>query len=179
MAEIGAVPDLEEMANRLAIIEVIHAYSRGLDRADADLLKSTCWPDAQVDYGFFKGDAHPFLENMPSGLKRYKNTQHQISNSLISIEGDNARVESYLTAHHYLPAEDGGENSEMTYIGRYLDQLEKRGDVWKIKFRKIVMTWHQDARTSEDFEKNASLTAIAQATHNPDDPSWTFLAGED
>ena len=177
MAEIGQVPDLQEIADRLAIIEVIHTYSRGLDRADADVLKSTCWPDAQVDYGFFKGEAHPFLENMPNGLRTYRNTQHQISNTLIAIEGSQARVESYLTAHHYRPGEQG-DNSEMTYIGRYLDHLEKRDNVWKIKFRKIVMTWHQDAKTSENFEKNASLTAIAQATHNPDDPSFAFFSGQ-
>lgn len=177
MTEVGQVPGPEEVADRLAIVEVIHTYSRGLDRADPDILKSTCWPDASVDYGFFKGEAHPFLENMPAGLKRYRNTQHQVSNTLVSIDGNDARVESYLTAHHYLPV-DGDDNTEMTYIGRYLDHMEKRGNVWKIKFRKIVMTWHQDAKTSEDFEKNASLTAISQATHDPDDPSFDFLAGE-
>ena len=48
--ETGQVPSMEEVADRLAIIEVIHTYSRGLDRADADILLSTCWPDAAVSY---------------------------------------------------------------------------------------------------------------------------------
>lgn len=176
MSEPGKVPGPEEVADRLAIIEVIHAYSRGLDRADADLLLATCWPDAEVDYGFFRGEAHPFLSNMPTGLKSYRNTQHQISNTLIEIDGNEARAESYLTAHHYKEV-DGGDDTEMTYIGRYLDHFEKRGDLWKISFRKIVMTWHQDAKVTADFEKNASLVPIARATHDPDDPSWQFFAG--
>ena len=65
MREPGKVPTPEEVADRLAIIEVIHLYCRGLDRANADILKSTCWPDAEVDYGFFQGNAHGFLEGLP------------------------------------------------------------------------------------------------------------------
>ena len=172
MREPGKVPSLEDMADRLAITEVIHLYARGVDRADADILKSTCWDDAEVDYGGYKGPAHAFLEALPTGLKNFVNTQHQISNLLIELDGSQARSECYLTAHHRRP-----DDSEMTYIGRYLDHLEKRDGTWKLKFRKIVMTWHQDADTSEDFDKNQSLVPISRATHDPDDPSFAFFAG--
>jgi hypothetical protein len=63
----------------------------------------------------------------------------------------------------------------MTYIGRYLDRMEKRHGVWKIKFRQIVMTWHQDSAISEDFDNNQSLVPITRATHDLDDPSYAFL----
>ena len=63
----------------------------------------------------------------------------------------------------------------MTYIGRYLDEFEKRGDIWKFSFRKIVMTWHQDTAMTEDFDKNQALLPIARATHDEDDPSREFL----
>ena len=62
MIEVGRVPNLEEMADRLAIIEIIHMYARGVDRADAGILKSTCWEDAELDYGGYKGPAHPFCD---------------------------------------------------------------------------------------------------------------------
>ena len=101
-------------------------------------------------------------------------TLNVISNTVIFLDGDKATAESYLTAHHYLE-NPGSDNTEMTYIGRYLDRLEKRDDVWKISFKQIVMTWHQDAKTSEDYEKNASLNAVARATHDADDPSFDFL----
>lgn len=166
MGEVGQVPGLEEMADRLAILEVIHTYARGVDRADAEILKSACWPDSELDYGGYKGPAYPFCDMLPDGLRNFVNTQHQISNTLIKITGDKASVESYLTAHHRRP-----DNTEMTYIGRYLDRMEKRNNVWKISFRQIVMTWHQDAAMSENFELNASLVPIARATHDGDDPS--------
>ena len=170
MQEPGRVPGLEEMADKLAIIEVIHTYARGVDRADAGILKSACWEDAELDYGGYKGPAHPFCDALPTGLKNFVNTQHQISNTLISLAGNKANVESYLTAHHRRP-----DNTEMTYIGRYLDRMEKRDGVWKISYRQIVMTWHQDAATSEDFDGNPSLVPIARASHDADDPSFNYL----
>ena len=109
------------MADKLAIIEIIHAYARGVDRADSEILKSTCWEDAEVDYGGYQGLAHPFCESLPTAIKNYKNTQHQVSNTLIFLDDpNNASVESYVTAHHLRP-----DNTEMTYIGRYLDKMEK------------------------------------------------------
>lgn len=170
MTEVGQVPNLDEMADRLAIIEIIHTYARGVDRADAEILKSTCWEDAELDYGGYKGPAHSFCDALPNGLRNFINTQHQISNTLIEVAGDEASVESYLTAHHRRP-----DDTEMTYIGRYLDRMEKRKGVWKIKFRQIVMTWHQDAAMSENFDKNQSLVPITRATHDPDDPSFEYL----
>ena len=170
MSETGKVPTPEELADRMAIQEVIHTYARGLDRADADILKSACWSDSEVDYGGYRGPAHPFCDALPLSLRNFVNTQHQLSNMLIFLDGDSAKAETYLTAHHRRP-----DATEMTYIGRYLDDLKKRDGVWKISFRKIVMTWHQDAAISEDFEKNTSLAPVARATNQPDDPSYEFL----
>ena len=75
MTEVGQVPNLEEMADRLAIIEIIHTYARGVDRADAEILKSACWDDAELDYGGYKGPAHPFCDALPDGLRKFVNTQ--------------------------------------------------------------------------------------------------------
>ena len=122
MNDIGKTQTLDELADKLAIIEIIHAYARGVDRADSGILKSTCWEDAEVDYGGYKGLAHPFCESLPNAIKNYKNTQHQVSNTLIFFDSPtNASVESYVTAHHLR-----SDNTEMTYIGRYLDKMEKR-----------------------------------------------------
>lgn len=170
MSETGKVPTQEELADKMAIQEVIHTYARGLDRADANILKSTCWPDAKVDYGGYQGQAHPFCDALPDALRNFVNTQHQVSNTLIFLDGDSAKAETCVTAHHRRP-----DDTEMTYIGRYLDDLQKRGGVWKISFRKIVMAWHQDTAVSEDFEKNPSLVPVARATNQPDDPSHDFL----
>ena len=175
MVETGRVPGLEETADRLAIIEVVNIHSRGVDRASAEILKSAYWPDANVDYGGYKGNAHQFCEGLPAGIKRYAGTQHKVSNITIEISGEEARVETYVTAHHYLAVDDG-DDTEMTYIGRYLDHMQKRDNVWKISFRKIVMDWHQNALATHD-DDNPGLKPITRGGRHPEDPLFEFLHG--
>ena len=59
------------MADRLAIMDVLAKHSRGVDRADAEVLKSAYWPDAEVAYGGFNGLAHEFCDYLPDAIKRY------------------------------------------------------------------------------------------------------------
>ena len=174
MVETGRVPDVVEVADRLAIQEVIAMHCRGVDRASAEILMSCYWPEAEVDYGAYKGPAHPFCGPLTGAIRRYENTQHIISNVLIESDGAEARTETYVTAHHYLAGEP---DTEMTYIGRYLDQMQKRDGVWKIAYRKIVMTWHQNTEGSKDLERNPSLQAITEAGRYPDDP-WFGFTGQ-
>jgi len=169
MTQTGAVPSVEEVADRLAISEVVAMHTRGVDRASAKLLKSCYWEDAEVDYGGYKGPAHAFCDMLPEAIKRYANTQHHLGNTLAEIDGDNAIVETYVTAYHYLAVEQEPD-TEMTYIGRYIDRMQKRDGVWKITFRQVVMTWHQNALATADEERNPSLQALARAGRHPDDP---------
>ena len=65
MTETGQIPDADAIANRLAIQDVLNKHSRGVDRADGELLKTAYWPDAEVAYGAYNGPAHPFCESLP------------------------------------------------------------------------------------------------------------------
>ena len=62
MHDTGHVPNLSEVADRLAIHDVLATHSRGIDRADTEILKTAYWPDAIVYYGAFEGSAHTFCE---------------------------------------------------------------------------------------------------------------------
>ena len=172
MNEIGLVPSQQEQADRLAIQEVIFSHCRGLDRVDVDHLKQCYWSDAEVNYGFFKGNAHEFCTLITNGIVRNRATHHQVSNILVSIEGNDAVVESYVTAYHHQPE---GQATEMTYFGRYVDHFQKRteprGDVWKMMFRHVVMDWNQNLTTTDDME-TGSLSAIDQSARKPDDPLY-------
>lgn len=176
MTETGQVPNAAEVADRFAIMDVLNMHSRGVDRASAEILKSAYWPNAKVDYGAFKGNAHQWCEGLPAGIRHYAGTQHKISNIAIEFKGDEAKVETYVTAYHYL-AVLNGDDTEMTYIGRYFDDMEKRDNVWKIKFRKICMDWHQNALVTHD-DDNPGLNQITRGGRQPEDPLFSFLNGE-
>jgi len=168
----GAIPALEEMADRLAIMDVLHNHSRGLDRADADLLKSCYWPDAEVDYGAYKGSAQQFAEFVVVALRdKYTLTRHCLSNTLISLHQDAAVVESYVDAAHLLADAD----ESMAFAGRYLDQLVKRADVWKLQHRQVVMDWYGPQPAMKDSDDPA-LSELSRGGHLHNDPLYHLLS---
>ncbi len=171
--ETGRVPSSEEIADRLAIGDVLAKHSRGVDRADEATLKSAYWPDATVAYGGFNGAAHEFCEMLPVAIKRYAATQHTITNVSVDLRGAEARVETYVTAYHYLAEEDGAD-TEMTYLGRYLDRMEKHGDVWKIKHRQVVMDWNRNTVATAVLE-GRPFDGLARGARYPDDPLFPHL----
>lgn len=172
---IGQPGNMHEMVERLAIQEVLHAHSRGLDRCDEELVKSCYWPDAEVDYGNFKGPAHDFAGLVCKALAEiYELTQHCLSNSLVATGGEMARAETLVTAVHLLV----GGKEEMSFSGRYLDRLERRNGGWKLLHRKVVMDWSR-RHSIEDERESANFSALGKGTHGQDDPSYDFFAGKD
>lgn len=164
----GRVPDAAEVADRLAIMDVLAKHSRGVDRADAGLLKTAYWPDATVAYGGFNGPAHEFCEILPGAISVYARTQHSISNVAIEFRGREALVETYVSAYHYASVADGPDR-EMTFLGRYLDTMERRDDVWKIRHRQVVMDWNRNADATAVLD-GPPFDGLARGERHPDDP---------
>ncbi len=189
MRDIGKVPDTAELADRMAIHEVLTLHCRGVDRADERALKSAYWPDAEVAYGGFEGLAHEFCEMLPKSIVRFAHTQHSISNVLIqfsdgaSPKKDDpermwAAVETYVTAYHYLAGESGAPDTEMTFLGRYLDRFERRdagrSGAWKINHRRVLMDWNQNADGSAVLE-GPPFDGLARGMRYPSDPVYALL----
>ncbi|WP_373490283.1 nuclear transport factor 2 family protein [Parasphingorhabdus sp.] len=168
----GTVVGPEALADRAAIEDIIHLHCRGVDRADEAALKHCYWIDATTAYGETASPAHEFCESLPDAIKAFAQTHHQVSNILIDLAEDHgsAMVESLLIACHYSASVDG-EDREMTYLGRYLDRFEKRGNQWKISYRQPVMSWSQNAAASHDGAHPA-LAALTMAGRYPEDPVY-------
>lgn len=173
MAETGRIPEASEVADRLAIQEVLAVHCRGVDRADEATLKTAYWPDATVAYGGFDGNAHEFCAILPGAIRSYVRTQHGISNTCIEFRGSRALVETYVTAYHYQAVVDGADR-EMTYLGRYLDVMERRDGVWKIHHRQVVMDWNQNADATAVLE-GPPFEGLARGARAPDDPLYALL----
>lgn len=133
--------DITEVADRLAIAETLALYCRGIDRCDAQQLSAVFTAEAMIDYG---DGARPIAEVIPglmAGLGTMRLTQHNISNTVIRIAGDNARAETNCVALHLIPTPEG--EIELVVGGRYLDRLEKREGCWRIAERLYVMDWNR------------------------------------
>ena len=91
---------ITELADREAIRETLYRYARGIDRIDADMIRSAYWPDAVDTHLEFKGDTETYIAWVFPQLKAMDQTMHMISNVLIRLSGNSADVESYYYGYH-------------------------------------------------------------------------------
>lgn len=123
----------EHFIARAAIANTLSVHSRGVDRADANLLGAAYHPDATVDYGFYAGPAAALVEMLASAQKGALPTLHRTSNCWIRVEGNRATSESYVIAYV--------EEAELQrwVFGRYLDTHECRDGEWRLTHRTYVL----------------------------------------
>lgn len=161
---------LSRLASRLAIQDVLTRYSRGVDRCDLETLKSAFWQDAEVQYGADVEGAHRWAEGLVLALKGMARTSHALSNMLIDVDGDRATAETYCTAYHEVSTPTG--MNEMIVGGRYLDQLEKRGEMWRIRSRLYMMDWNRNGPSTAIWDEGMYATLTNRGARWPDDFSY-------
>jgi hypothetical protein len=116
-------------------------YCRGIDRLDAELVRSAYWPDATDDHGSFKGNAWEFAAYAVERLgAAYLTTQHAVTNHSIELDGDVAHGELYNVSTHLREDAQGVRHVD-TWYGRYLDRYERRDGEWRIADRVCVHEW--------------------------------------
>lgn len=150
---------LQDLLDKQAISEVIQRYSRTMDWLDDSGQASCYWPDADIDFGFFKGRADAWvpmvMEHERHAVKRW----HLLSAVMIRVKGDWAEAESYgITSG----SSGKGQPSRM-YGGRYLDEFQKRNGEWRFSKRMYILDW---TKTYTDDSEGALLEGAA--LHTPD-----------
>ena len=166
---------LSELADREAIRECLCRYARGVDRLDADMVRSAYWSDCTDDHMGFTGNAEGFIAWAFPIMGSMDQSQHFIANILLTISGESADCESYFYGFHRINTPEGGKN-DVIGAGRYLDRLEKRGAEWRIKTRKVETDWFRHYPDSADWSKGMLGIMIEPGGRFPDDDSYRILA---
>jgi hypothetical protein len=164
---------LEELADRESIRECLYRYTRGVDRLDADMVRSAYWPDATDTHLDFKGNAEQFIAWAFPIMRTMDQTMHMVGNILIAIRGDRADVESYFHGYHRLTKE--GRKIDIIGCGRYLDRFERRGVEWRIAERLVMTDWFREYPDSADWSKGPFGQRIDLGGRYPEDPSYSVL----
>lgn len=151
---------IRELHDRQAIRDVVHTYSRGVDRQDRDLLLSCYHPDAIDDHGMFVGPADEFFDwTDPSHLRYFRTHQHIITNHICALEGDTAHCETYWMFAGMVKESD----QLATYGGRYIDRMERRDGAWRIAARKCVLEyWGEGMVVPEAAAAYAAVGTVAR-----------------
>ena len=129
-------PTPEQLADREAIREVANRYSHGVDRLDAETMRSAYWPEAIDDHGVFVGNAWEFVDRVVSTHGRWAWTMHATTNHTIELGDDGVTATGQLYNVSTLMSAD--RSTINTWYGRYLDRYEKRGHEWRIIHRVCV-----------------------------------------
>jgi hypothetical protein len=147
---------------------VLYRYCRGVDRLDKDLLRSCFHPDSLDEHGAFSGSGEEFVTWVldlldEPGLR----TQHAISNVVIEIDGERARVESVFTATRLHTAARPPRIE--TFWGRYLDEFERRSGKWAVVHRRVI---HDGSETRDAGPPMANAPLFFEGRRGTDDVSY-------
>jgi hypothetical protein len=165
---------LNELADREAIRECLYRYSRGVDRLDADMVRSAYWPDCVDNHMGFRGNAEEFIAWSFPIMGTMDQTMHMIGNVLTAIDGNKADVESYFYGIHRINTAEGGK-SDVIGAGRYVDKFEKRGEEWRIKERIVVTDWFRQYPDSSDWSQGMLGIMVDPGGRYPEDDSYRML----
>ena len=134
---------LRLLLDRAEISDVVHRYATGLDRGDWTLYRSIFTDEIEMDFrsvgmaeGVFKAD--DWVRNARTLFAGFEATQHQSSNHVHDIRGDEATCISYMQAEHFIGK---GEEERWTIGGHYTNELVRTAEGWKIRKLTLTVTW--------------------------------------
>jgi hypothetical protein len=145
--------DIEQIAAHIEIRQVLYRYCRGVDRGDEAMIKNVYHAGATDDHGSWKGRGEDFAAYIVETMDGQSTaSQHHLTNVLIELDGDGAAVESYFIALHPYQADGEGGEALAFVGGRYLDRFERRGGIWRIANRKVLLDWTRSELPGEAWQ---------------------------
>jgi hypothetical protein len=135
--------ELQALADRIAIDDLITRYTVAVDTGDWDRLDEVFTSDAHIDYTATGGTSGPFPEMkkwLAETLPMFTRLQHYVTQKDVRIEGDEARVAAYF----YNPmAIDNADGSSffMEIGGVYHHELVRTDAGWRSRHLHEQLIW--------------------------------------
>lgn len=141
----------EEVADRLAIRELVEAYAHCADRRDAKGQMALFTADTHFEVYMNAKDPKPSQElhsreelaPVFADLNQYAATMHLIGQStILTLAGDRGTGETYCMPHHLTI--DGGKRRLMIAALRYYDTFVKVDGSWLFSERRLYVDWIEE-----------------------------------
>jgi len=138
---------LEEIADRLAVVDVMHRFADGIDRRDWARYRSVFTDEIELDYSSYRAEnagtwtADDWVDKARSLFPGLDASQHTITNTLVELQGDVARVQADVRADHVVVVD--GVTSVYTVAGWYEDELVRTHAEWRIRRKVLHMRWSE------------------------------------
>ncbi len=140
-----------EVADRLAIRELVEAYAHCADRRDAKGQMALFTPDTHFVVYMNAKDPTPSQElhsrealaPVFDDLNKYAATMHFVGQStILTLTSDRATGEAYTLAHHLTI--DGAKRKLMIAALRYTDSFVKTNGEWLFSERLLYVDWIEE-----------------------------------
>ena len=144
---------IQDLLDRDAIRHIQIRYAWSLDNHRWGALKEIFLPDAVAD---FRGERFEGLEAIAakcaSSLEPLDGAQHFNGSHWAQVDGDKAIAGCYFVATKYVADTPGGDTYSVH--GKYIDQMVRTPDGWRIAHRQLEPTF---------TDGNPQVEAIARA----------------
>jgi hypothetical protein len=158
------------MLARDELRQLVSAYCRAVDRADYDTLRSLYHPEATDSHGSLStGGVEQFIAQLVAAEPYVRVSQHNITTTNFTFDGDTARGEIYCLVFHTFAGPE--QDIDVIIGGRYLDTYTKHDGRWKFSQRTIVADWaYQNDPSRVNFE-HPSTRGSLRGKRGQADPS--------
>jgi ketosteroid isomerase-like protein len=126
---------VRDLAAREAVRQIFYNYVDRIDAGDLDAAGALFAPDATYDFmGIERQGVDKIIGRIRRALSDFDRTSHHVSNALVEIEGDRARLSASLYAYH--SRRESGE--AWHFWGRYTQRLTSTGGRWLITHMALI-----------------------------------------
>jgi hypothetical protein len=146
-----------------AVAETLYRYALGVDTRDWPLYRAQFADRVRVDFSshFGQPTAELAADDWVAGVRPQFDglhaTHHLMTNPLVRLSGNSARIRMYVQATHVLDPDDAA--TIYTVGGYYDDDLVRGEERWVLTGVKLTVLWHtgdpsimQTARTAGPVE---------------------------
>lgn len=127
-----------DVADRIALQDVMLRYAQGCDEKDFDLYRS-CFADEVEVSGMAEetiSGLDPWMAFVKQALtERFGSTQHMLGPQLATVDGDTAHCRTDVQALHELKASPG---ALFILWATYETEMQRREGQWKIVRHRLV-----------------------------------------
>jgi hypothetical protein len=137
----------DRIGDTLAVVDTLYRFAAGIDLRDRALLSSAFAENAISDFrpaAAKAGFEYPVLQGRDTIVEALSvslsqlDTTHSFSNPRVTLEGDAARVDVLVEAHH-VSRDDAARQYMMK--NRYDVLLSRRGAAWQIEQVTVDNVW--------------------------------------
>jgi ketosteroid isomerase-like protein len=142
----GLAEQVQWLVDRAAISDLLVEFARSLDEKDWAAHVELYLPDGVFMAGdVFRLEGHEELIGTasPQALGQYAATWHLSANHAIHLDGDTARVRSYLAGVHLL--EGAGPTGHADGGGWYDSTMRRTPEGWRLETVRVTEVWRAGA----------------------------------